>query len=414
MRRWTKGVARVVFPWVFVAGAVPLAAQEVVELPAEDRLLAGDFEEVYRVGAWTGEDWETFGRVKRVSFDPSGYLHILDSQAARIVVVDREGRFVRQFGGVGEGPGEFGGRNASSLEFAVLRDGHTLVFHQHASLFGTFHLFDPRGEFERSMRMPGRTITFMPRLDVDRGGPGVLATGLVRSVDLDRMRSGGYDNHVAPEFRHVVRMVPTGDDVVQDTIVYAWNPPAHATYFFPSLKAGALPNGGVVYSDSSAYAIKVTTRDGELDRVLARPFGPRPTTDRIIGRHQESLRKELEASGARPVPWVGGEGGAALRSIGESGSEQGGSTAYYHLVPAVHDLRTTWDGSIWVERNGEEPWTDGPIDVLTPDGRYLGTFATGTTAMPDAFGPGGLAAFIERNDLGVETVVVRRLPRSVR
>ena len=182
----------------------------------------------------------------------------------------------------------------------------------------------------------------------------------------------------------------------------------------PGWKAGALSNGGVAYTDSSAYAIKVTSPDGELERVLARPFGPRPTTDRIIQRHQESLRKEREAGGARPLPRVGGAQGAALRSIVETSADRGGSTAYYHLIPAVRTLRTTWDGNIWVRRYGEEPWTGGPIDVLTPDGRYLGTFAGEATAMPDAFGPGGLVAFIERNELGVQTVVVRRMPRGVR
>ena len=49
--------------------ASPLAAQQVVELPAEDRLLDADFEEVYRVGAVTGEDWETFGNVHDLAFD---------------------------------------------------------------------------------------------------------------------------------------------------------------------------------------------------------------------------------------------------------------------------------------------------------------------------------------------------------
>ena len=34
--------------------------------------------------------------------------------------------------------------------------------------------------------------------------------------------------------------------------------------------------------------------------------------------------------------------------------------------------------------------------------------------MPHAFGPNGLAAFIELNDLDVATVVVRRLPAAVR
>ena len=411
MRRWTKGLVRVVFPWVFMAGGVSLSAQEVVELPAEDRLLDTDFEEVYRVGAWTGEDWETFGRVTGVAFDPSGNLYMLDRQAARIVVVDREGGFVRQFGRVGEGPGEFDGRNTSSLRIAVLRDGRTVVFDQRQG----FIVFSAFGEFERAVSMPTRALTFMPRLDADRRGGGVVATRVVESVPLDwliRSRSG--DRLPVPAFRHIVRMVPTGDEVVQDTVVYAWKPLGYATYFFPPLEAGTLPNGGVAYTDSSAYAIKVVTRDGELERVLKRPFGPRPTTDRMIERHQESLRKEREARGAQPLPWVGGAQGAALRSISESDTEQGRSTAYYHLVPAVHKLRTAWEGNIWVQRRGEEPESDGPIDILTPDGRYLGTLAAGATTMPAAFGPDGLVAFIERNELGVQTVVVRRLPRNVR
>ena len=47
-------------------------------------------------------------------------------------------------------------------------------------------------------------------------------------------------------------------------------------------------------------------------------------------------------------------------------------------------------------------------------GRYVGTYATGATAMPSAFGPDGLAAFIETDDFDVPVVVVRRLPGAVR
>ena len=78
----------------------------------------------------------------------------------------------------------------------------------------------------------------------------------------------------------------------------------------------------------------------------------------------------------------------------------------------VRGLATTWDGRIWVLRRGEEPLSDGPIDVITADGRYLGSYPAGATAIPDAFGPAGLVAFIERNELDVETVVVRRLVGS--
>ena len=51
---------------------------------------------------------------------------------------------------------------------------------------------------------------------------------------------------------------------------------------------------------------------------------------------------------------------------------------------------------------------------MAADGEYVGTFSTDATAMPDAFGPDGLAAFIEFDEFDVARVVVRRLPAEVR
>ena len=86
---------------------------------------------------------------------------------------------------------------------------------------------------------------------------------------------------------------------------------------------------------------------------------------------------------------------------------------FFSEVPVIRDLRTSWNGMIWVRRRGEERTGDGPIDVLDMAGRYVGGYRTGATEVPDAFGPNGLVAFIERDELGVETVVVRRTPREV-
>ena len=44
------------------------SAQEVVRLPGEDRWLQAEFEDIYRIGSQTGEDWEQFGNIQRVAF----------------------------------------------------------------------------------------------------------------------------------------------------------------------------------------------------------------------------------------------------------------------------------------------------------------------------------------------------------
>jgi len=74
----------------------------------------------------------------------------------------------------------------------------------------------------------------------------------------------------------------------------------------------------------------------------------------------------------------------------------------------IRGLATTWDRHIWVLRCGDGPSDDGPIDVLAPEGRYLGNYRAGAVVMAAAFGPDGPAAIIETDELGVQTVAVKR------
>lgn len=386
-----------VFALAVSATTVPLAAQEVVELPAEDRLLDADFEEVYRVGSIDGDEWEVFSRVTGVRFDESGNLYVMDDQGGRIVVVSPEGEFVREFGRIGDGPGEFSASSNTAVGFTVLRNGRTVVFDpgHHA-----FQLFGPNGEFERSVRVPSGSMFLVIRPLAPAGDGQNVITTTVGSV-------GGPAGDAEPMFRPIYRFLLTGDEAVRDTVIQAWRPSGDPEGFRPVLAAGALPDGSLVYTDSSAYAIKVTTRDGLLSRVLTRPFRPGPVTDRI---REDEIERQLEENEER-ASRSGGELAAARAELARLRIR---SMEFHHEVPVVRDLRTGWDGTIWVSRRGEPRTGRGPIDVLTPDGRYLGTFAADATAMPSAFGPDGLVAFMERDELDVPRVVVRRLPPEVR
>ncbi len=78
-------------------------------------------------------------------------------------------------------------------------------------------------------------------------------------------------------------------------------------------------------------------------------------------------------------------------------------------VPVVGDVED-WEDRIWVTRRGADGDRDGgPTDIVTPDGRYIGTLAADGLQTPAAFGPDGLLAYIERDELDVPTVRVIRL-----
>ncbi len=395
--------------------------QEVIELPGEDRWIEADFEEVYRVGSALGEAWEEFGTIGRVGFDDAGNLHVFDRLAARIVVVNPDGDFVREFGRRGEGPGEF----QSPMDMVVMSDGRVVVTDMgHRA----YHIFDPGGDLERMVRM-GR-IAMVREMYAEAGGESLIRGAKVLGAAYRAVP--GEATITFPDPRTVERIFLTGEEATVEAAADVWGPawtrPTEHLIaggpqkimsrgprrgFEPELFAGVLPGGGIAFSDSSAYAIKLAERDGRISSILARPFSPEPVTERVMQAEKDRRLRDLEDRPENSVPRS--EGGMVVSGTGGGARarERIETLEFAEEIPVVRDLHTSWGGRIWVLRRGEEPASDGPIDILAADGRYLGSYRTGATRLPDAFGPRGLAAFIERDELDVQTVVVKRLPGDV-
>ncbi len=388
------------------ASVLRLGAQEVIALPGEDRLLSPDFQELYRVGSLTGDVWDAFGRIGGLGFDGEGNLYILDTQSVRISVVDPQGNLVRQFMGEGEGPGEFAGSYAAALELAVMRDGRVAVYDPGRMGFA---LFGAEGTFVRTVPLggPGRQTPMIGGMAAVPGVERVLATTEVRY--LSRVRPNPDDEAPPVQHRCVLSYDLGGGEVRIDSVARAWKPPGdpdgRPAGIFPVLRAGVLPDGRVVFTDSTGYAIKVAGRDGSLARILTRPFLPVPVTDQI---RASEIERRMDGIDSQP-------GGAPTeQAMIEFQRGQIESMPFHHEMPVLLALRTSWQGTIWVRRRGEGGAEGNPTDPITADGRYLGTFAPGATALPRAFGPDGLAAFLETDDLDVPFVVVKRLPEGVR
>ena len=416
-------------------GAPISQAQEVLELTARDRLIEPDFDEVYRVGVLDGESWEMFGRVNRVAFDAEGNLYVFEGTMGltgpkdlRVLVFDAAGGFIREFGSWGGGPGEF----SQPTGFAVLRDGTTVVSDAGHRAYQLFHA---SGVFLRQVRAGG--VSFPGGIEADPRGGAVFAGSFAEGGLSVRIGSAG----TKPTSRPVMR-VGLGDQVAQtDTVVQGWLPPrtdaelpmpnnapaeirnmlgmSLPTVFEPKLLVGFLPDGGIVHSDSSAYVLKVTSPGSrEVARVIRRPLLPEPLTPTVRREYEERRAAAREERGG--VDAVQNRMREIVGRLGPLGSDSRNATVtvrepnYYPEIPVLRGLAATWGGRIWVQRRGELPESDGPVDVVTVAGEYVGTYRTGATKIPDAFGPDGLAAFIEFGELDVPRVVVRRLPTAVR
>ena len=421
--------------------APDLPAQEVIDLPGRDQSLDADFEEIFRVGVREGEGWEMFARVSSAAFDANGNLYVIDGlyygMDTRIVVFDASGNFVREFGSMGEGPGEFNMPTA----VVVMRDGTTVVEDlRHRAL----QLFDANGEFLRMVRMRPASIGYHDLLPDPRGG------GVFMTNDPDNSyivsSSAGVAPPAPPTFRPLWHVDLGGEEARNDTVVEGWQAPrgevpnmpggrpaeGRAPVYEPPFLTAVLPDGSVVHSDSSAYELQITPPgSGQTARVIRRSLRSRPITREMQRAYNEIRSNTASVENA---------------TTGEITRYDLPKRVFYPEASILLALSTSWEGRIWVQRRGEvagnpretEPidldklrelppgryelppvgpisWhTPGPIDIVTADGRYVGTFATEATALPDAFGPDGMAAFIELDEFDVASVVVRRLPAAVR
>ncbi|WP_419948984.1 hypothetical protein [Candidatus Palauibacter sp.] len=416
----------------FASAAAGAAEQQVIELPFEDRILTADFREVYRVGNGDRE-WELFSYVSAVSFDARGNLHISDlvGDELRVVIVDPSGNLVAAFGRTGDGPGEF--RDANQA-FA-LADGRTVV--PDKGHFA-YHVFGPDGEFERMVRFAGvgpghdlpagMTPSANPRIrKADRDGTFLSRVVSVSDVQMRPNTSEGRIS-IKPGPREVARVEFEGEEAREVPAFRASNHPDDPVKFH----FAPLPGGRVAYSDSTAYAVRIVEAAGNVGRILTRPFPARPWDERNRRAFANSLRSRLEQEAAESrdrsemLGFLGGVGAlvARLDDLGLPGD-----------IEIIDALDTDWEGRIWVLRtpadgfphmdivgafqsalgwrpNTLPPVRPGPIDLISAEGRYVGTFAE--ARMPAAFGPGGLVAYVELDEFDVPTVVVRRVPEEIR
>ncbi len=403
-------------PWIALPTVLLLACGDSSDAPGAggaagtldgpDVMLTAVTEDVYTAGALDGEDWETFGNVGSVAFDAAGNLHILDSQADRIVVVAPDGSFVRTVGGPGEGPGEFN----SPTGLIVDRDGGYVV----PNING-LEIFGPEGEYLRSVTLDlfkglpmrpdglsaGRVVTRMVmRMNrpEEREESEIVTEAEGRPIEVFPI--DGSD----PEVLYTAWELPDEQDGITlegtssgGPTVFQMAPPRA---FVPGLHSDVLSDGRVAVVDSIGYRVKLVGIDGTLTDVIERPIVPRVVTGEIRDTERERRRAEQE------------EQEASMNSGSSGFSVRYGSVddmTFAAEIPVIDGIAVDWDDRIWVARHDERGVGPELIDIVTPDGGYVGTLPADGLRIPAAFGPDGLLAYIETDDFDVRSVKVVRL-----
>jgi hypothetical protein len=389
--------------------AAPVPAQQVVGLPARDTPLGDRPATVYTVGAAEGESWEMFSGIRGLAFDAADNLYVLDAQNHRVVVLDPRGRFVRQFGRRGGGPGEL----QLPVAIAALRDGSIVV-----GDIGNraFIVFGTNGEHLRNVPFSDqvglainvapdlRTNALVARANRRLAEPGAAGTSSIVRIPLDGTSEPTTLFTIdAPPPRVLDQSAGSG---ANRRIVVNVEP-----VFSPRTSFAPLADGGVALQHESGYSVRILDAAGRHTRTLTRSYPQRKVTRRDQDAWRERQR-EAQASG-RTQTIVMTQGGAA------TGADASPSSAAFNIEPTfaevmsvVTNLRSDPQGRIWVQRRHQDGSDQGPIDLVDANGRYIGTLPA--QQLPAAISSSGLASYVIRDELGVERVAVRRLPQSWR
>ncbi|MDE2781959.1 MAG: 6-bladed beta-propeller [Gemmatimonadota bacterium] len=391
---------------------------------AVDLELAAVTEEAYTVGTFSGQEWETFGRIADVDFDADGNLYILDEGNYRVVVLDRDGAPVRMIGSQGEGPGEF----SAPTRAAILEDGRLVVYDMG---FPALKVFDPTGGFVGSTTvnpmqggMPGEPLlplgagrlvtTGGMKLGTSSQNGAEAATGddHLRDIDIFRLDGSGV------EVLYRAWDLPPGETVEEFTATNAAGqkeftlgfPRRRA--FQPALHLGVLPDGRVAVVDSVGYRVKLIGQDGRVTGVIERNVAPVPVTEAIEEAERARQIEVLTDPANSTIRLFGGSetlSGEAAEQLREQILSMIENMLFPEEIPVVAGMAVDGEGRLWIARTAPDGIGDGPIDIMTPEGHYVGTLSPGPPRIPDAFGPDGLMAYIETDGMGVPSVRVIRL-----
>lgn len=408
----------------YCLSVAPAAAQQVTTLPAQDKLLPGQPVTQFAIGAEDGEDWELLSRVAQVVFDREENLYVLDAGNHRVLVFNPQGKFVRRIGKQGGGPGELmapvGLAITSAGEIAVTDLGRPAV-----SLFKKDGTFIKNITFGDDFGMPnpqqstyahpsgGVAVRTMPAF-ARRGGPAEIAPARMTNrkspitwFTADNKQTKLYE-FALPDITPKVSDNSAGGGRAVMVRVQS------EAFAAPTLW-GVLPNGLVAATSDVDYKIQLA-RNGKVERVIERPIKARKVTESDKAK-EKARRREAMSRGAPTMVFSSSErrgSGPEQRStrVGAPMDKAEidrmlNELTFAEYMPVLAGMYVDPRGRMWVQRTGREVGANGPIDLISGNGQYIGTV---NGSLPAAVSLSGRAAYVERDDMDVEKVVVRKLP----
>ena len=345
------------------------------------------------IGLAEGDPRYTLGRIAGGSILAGNRIAVADGLAAQIQVYDEGGVHVDEWGGPGQGPGEF-----EVLWHLSPFPGDSIVAAETGAR--RVSVFGPEGEFGRLLRPEVNSVapaTWSPQSCCVYWGSTARGEHIVSTPV--RVPTAGNGSRFGSH--HVVVLDPEGAAPQGEANVRGgeYHPapdrPGGVTAMHLGTAAALAPTAdGFVSIDGRSYEVRFFGRDGELERIarLDRPRSPLPRE--VRGRVEAHYERLMERAGAGAdasgLTWI------ADRPFPDS------LPSYNVVVSDRHEY--VWAGYVPGRFEGGE----GILDLFTMAGTFVGSLTLPAGARPlDAKGDRLLISTTD--ELGVQRVRLVRV-----
>jgi hypothetical protein len=310
-----------------------------------------------------------------VAFDRGNRLHVLDRQNRFIYVFRTDGALDRRL--------DLRGVADSPLQMTVTRDDRIVVSDVVRKVLISIDPRDPRRATEHAVGAMALSGPLAPHPD----GGVVTQARPVSEADLATGR--------IPPARVVWFPLDGRAPVVLHTFASTSGGRGPRNPLTPGPLVAPLSGGGAVVALPDGYRLQVL-RDGRTREIV------RTASARAVGDHDRRWARQQAA--CEQVFMVGPSGRTQVNLAGAAPP----IPPLPDRMPVLRALGVAPDGRIWVERTPSDPDRAGSVDVLSADGRLLGSVEG--IGVPRAWAPDGQTAAYVTRDAGCrDTVEVRRV-----
>ena len=341
------------------------------------------------IGTAEGAPEYQLAQVVGIDVSESGDIYVLDMQARRVRVFDADGRFLREMGGSGSGPGEL----SQMTTGVMLAPGDTVVVPD--MMQQRLTRYTSAGEPVGSSPIPMSEGVSM-RWEMAPGYRMIQQSRRMALPGMDSVTPGDFLIERLPDgtIRDTILELPTGG-----TIDLGGDRPRIRLFSAEPMWAAGT-DGRIYYAVNDGYSILIHSADGTLESIVRRPFERRPVTDADQQAIRDAMADLYRNQGLPP---------AAFEQLL-------GMMEFADFYPAFASILGGPGGSIWVQqiRTADEVAAAGGeidiqdtgsnrFDVFDRDGRYLGVLE-----LAERFTPmrvrGSCVYGVQRDEMDVQHV----------